>query len=89
MRLAKKIFLLLFALFFATISLEIAAQYYFYEFAYPSYKQNQIYQLVYEIKEEVPNFEFFSEDFLKYLDVIKNDYLVETQLYSPETAQLN
>ncbi|MGL4373241.1 MAG: ATP-binding protein, partial [Turicibacter sp.] len=64
-------------------------QYYFYEFAYPSYKQNQIYQLVYEIKEEVPNFEFFSEDFLKYLDVIKNDYLVETQLYSPETAQLN
>ena len=44
MRLATKIFLLLFGLFFTTLLLDIVAQYYFYDFAYPGYKQNQIYR---------------------------------------------
>ncbi len=61
MRLATKIFLLLFGLFFATISLDIAAQYYFYDFAYPSYKQNQIYQLVYDIKEYVTVYHYYTK----------------------------
>ena len=89
MRLATKIFLLLFGLFFATISLDIAAQYYFYDFAYPSYKQNQIYQLVYDIKEEVPNFERHTNDFFSYMNELKSEYLVQYKLHSSNTSQLN
>ncbi|HAX73034.1 MAG TPA: sensor histidine kinase [Firmicutes bacterium] len=89
MKLAKKIFLLLFGLFFATISLDIAAQYYFYEFAYPSYKQNQIYQLVYEVKEEVPKYEFFSSEFFEYLNTIQDEYLIQYKIHSAQTTQLN
>ena len=89
MRLATKIFLLLFGLFFATISLDIAAQYYFYDFAYPSYKQNQIYQLVYEIKEEVPNFDRYTNDFFSYMNDLKSEYLIQYKLHSSDTSQLN
>ena len=89
MRLAKKIFLLLFGLFFTTIILDIMAQYYFYEFAYPSYKKNQIYQVVKEVREDVKEFEFFSDEFLKYVDKISSDHLIEYDLYSIETDQLN
>ncbi|MDO4926225.1 MAG: HAMP domain-containing sensor histidine kinase [Turicibacter sp.] len=89
MRLATKIFLLLFGLFFATISLDIAAQYYFYDFAYPSYKQNQIYQLVYDIKEEVPNFERYTNDFFSYMNDLKSEYLIQYKLHSSDTSQLN
>lgn len=89
MRLATKIFLLLFGLFFATISLDIIAQYYFYDFAYPSYKQNQIYQLVYDIKEDMLNIDFYSPEFISYLGTIKENYLVEYDIYSPTTTQLN
>lgn len=89
MRLATKIFLLLFGLFFATISLDIAAQYYFYDFAYPSYKQNQIYQLVYEIKEDMLNIDFYSPEFISYLNDVKDNHLVEYDIYSPTTTQLN
>lgn len=89
MRLATKIFLLLFGLFFATISLDIAAQYYFYDFAYPSYKQNQIYQLVYDIKEEVPNFERYTNDFFSYMNNLKSEYLIQYKLHSSDTSQLN
>ena len=86
MRLATKIFLLLFGLFFATISLDIAAQYYFYDFAYPSYKQNQIYQLVYEIKEDMLNIDFYSPEFISYLNDVKDNHLVEYDIYSPTTT---
>lgn len=89
MRLATKIFLLLFGLFFATISLDIAAQYYFYDFAYPGYKQNQIYQLVHEIKEEVPNFERYTNDFFSYMNDLKGEYLIQYKLHSSDTSQLN
>lgn len=89
MRLATKIFLLLFGLFFATISLDIAAQYYFYDFAYPGYKQNQIYQLVHEIKEEVPNFERYTNDFFSYMNDLKGEYLIQYKLHSSNTSQLN
>ncbi|MDO5793464.1 MAG: HAMP domain-containing sensor histidine kinase [Turicibacter sp.] len=89
MRLATKIFLLLFGLFFATISLDIAAQYYFYDFAYPSYKQNQIYQLVYDIKEEVPNFERYTNDFFSYMNDLKSEHLIQYKLHSSDTSQLN
>lgn len=89
MRLATKIFLLLFGLFFATISLDIAAQYYFYDFAYPSYKQNQIYQLVYEIKEDMLDIDFYSPEFISYLNEVKDNHLVEYDIYSPTTTQLN
>ncbi len=89
MRLAKKIFLLLFGLFFITITLDIMAQYYFYEFAYPSYKKNQIYQVVKEVREDVKEFDFFSDEFLKYVGQVSNDYLIEYDLYSPNTDQLN
>lgn len=89
MRLATKIFLLLFGLFFLTIILDIIAQYYFYDFAYPSYKQNQIYQLMYDIKEDMLNIDFYSPEFISYLGSIKENYLLDYDIYSPVTTQLN
>ncbi len=89
MRLAKKIFLLLFGLFFTTIVLDIMAQYYFYEFAYPSYKQNQIYHLVNDIKDEVTKFDFYSDQFRRYLGQVSDDYIIEYDLYSMNTTQLD
>lgn len=89
MRLATKIFLLLFGLFFATICLDIAAQYYFYDFAYPSYKQHQLYQLVHEIKEEAPNFDYYNNDFFSYMNELKREYLIQYTLHSSDSTQLN
>ena len=89
MRLATKIFLLLFGLFFTTLLLDIVAQYYFYDFAYPGYKQNQIYRLVYEIKDEVPNFQRFTNDFFSYMNGIEDKYLIKYKLHSSNTSQLN
>ncbi|MDE5978098.1 MAG: HAMP domain-containing histidine kinase [Turicibacter sp.] len=89
MRLATRIFLLLFSLFFATICLDIMAQYYFYDYAYPNYKQNQIYQLVEDIKQETLSFDRSTNDFFVYMNDIKQEYLIQYKLYSSSTTQLN
>lgn len=89
MRLATKIFLLLFGLFFATISLDIAAQYYFYEFAYPSYKQNQIYQIVYEIQEESSDYEYYSPEFFSYLKEKTEPHLLNFEFLSLSSTNPN
>lgn len=89
MRLATRVFLLLFGLFFTTLILDIVAQYYFYDVAYPGYKQNQIYQLVYEIKDEVPNFQRFTNEFFSYMNEIEDNYLIKYKLHSSNTSQLN
>lgn len=89
MRLATKIFLLLFGLFFATISLDIAAQYYFYEFAYPSYKQNQIYQIVYEIQEESRDYDYYSPEFFSYLKEKTEPHLLNFEFLSLSSTNPN
>lgn len=89
MRLATKIFLLLFGLFFATISLDIASQYYFYEFAYPSYKQNQIYQIVYEIQEESSDYEYYSPEFFGYLKEKTEPHLLNFEFLSLSSTNPN
>ena len=89
MRLAKKIFLRVFWLFFVIIGLDIIAQYYFYEFAYPNYKQRQIYEVVEMIREETPNFDFYSIPYLQFIDRVSQDHMIECNHYSSDTKQLN